>query len=125
MSITVTISGAVDDASIMAFGVSGANTATPWDPNVSLPKAATATTASIPSVSAVSTSNANDMIFGFTGLLTSSDASFPTETAGVWVCVDHFSQVNGNGIGGSEAAAEYKVVSAAQSSHHGGVWDVH
>jgi flagellin-like protein len=114
-SITVTMTGAVDDGSIVAFGVSGANTATPWDPNVSLPKAGTATAASIPSVSAVSTNNANDMVLGFTGVTTSSDPSFPTETAGAGYSLVT-TKLNGNGVGGAEAAAEYKVVSSLQSS---------
>jgi len=113
--ISVTLTGATDDASIIAFGVSGANTASPWDPNLSLPAGATGTTASFPSVGGVSTSNANDMILGFTGVLTSSDPSFPTETAGSGFNLVT-TQVNGNGIGGSEASAEYKVVSAVQSA---------
>lgn len=116
-AISVTLSGITDDATVVAFGVSGANTTTPWDPNASLPTpAATATTASIPSVGGVSTTNSNDMLFGFTGLSTSSDASFPTETAGSGFALVTAPQLDGGGIGGSEGAAEYKVVSVTQSS---------
>jgi flagellin-like protein len=116
VDITVTLSGATDDCSIVAFGVNGANTASPWDPNASLPKVATATTASIPSVSGVSTNTANDMILGFTGVLSSADAAFPTETSGSGFALAAPAQVNAGGTGRSEAAAEYKIVSAMQSS---------
>ena len=115
LAITVTLTGATDDATIIAFGISGANTATPWDPNVSLPAGATGSTASIPTVSGVSTTNPNDMILGFAGLLTSSDASFPTETAASGFSLVT-TQLDGGGVGGSEAAVEYKVVSATQSA---------
>jgi flagellin-like protein len=114
--ITVTLSGATDDCSIVAFGVNGANTASPWDPNVSVPAVATATTASIPSVSGVSTSNAHDMVLGFTGVLSSADAAFPTETVGSGFTLATAAQVNTGGTGRSEAAAEYKIVSATQAS---------
>jgi hypothetical protein len=56
------------------------------------------------------------MVLGFTGLMTSSDASFPTETAGAGFALITAPRVDGGGTGGSEAAAEYQVVSATQSS---------
>ncbi len=115
LAITVTLSGATDDCSIIAFGISGANTASPWDPNVSVPAGATGSTASIPTASGVSTTDANDMILGFAGVLTAGDASFPTETAGSGFSLVT-TPVDGGGVGGSEASLEYKVVSATQSS---------
>lgn len=65
-TITVTLSGTPDDGAINVFGVSGANTTTPWDSNASLPATATGTTGAA-SVSGVSTTNANDMLLGFMG----------------------------------------------------------
>ena len=66
-TITVNLAGSIDDASIVAFGVNGANTSTPWDSNAALPKTASSTSSGNPTVSGVSTSNANDMLFGFNG----------------------------------------------------------
>jgi hypothetical protein len=63
-----------DGASIVVFGVSGFTGSSyktnPWDPNSSLPAIADDTTdtpAADPTVSGVSTTNANDMIIGFVG----------------------------------------------------------
>jgi len=116
MVITVTLTGATSDASIVAFGVSGANTASPWDSNVALPALAKSTSGTTaPSVSGVSTSNAADMILGFSGILDSSTNVPPTETAGSGFTLIA-TQNDGGGTGKSEAAAEYNVVSATQSS---------
>jgi hypothetical protein len=57
--ITATFNSAVSFASAQSFAISGASTSSPFDSNGSLP--ATTTTSTAPSVS---TSNANDFIFG-------------------------------------------------------------
>ena len=114
-TITVTLSGSIDDASIVAFGVSGANTATPWDANGALPATATGASSANPTVNGVSTSNANDMLLGFTGLSLPGSGTPATETAGAGYTLIQ-TQVNGGATGASEAAAEYKVVAATQSS---------
>ena len=60
--INVTISSATKKFAMNAFGVSGANAFSPFDPNSGLPAIASGSTTS-PSVS-ISTSNANDMLIG-------------------------------------------------------------
>jgi len=115
VTITATLSGSIDDASLVAFGVNGANTASPWDSNGALPKTATGTASGNPTVTAVSTSNANDILLGFTGLALAGAGTPAVETAASGYTLIQ-TQVNGGGTGASEAAAEYKVVSATQSS---------
>lgn len=112
--ITYTLSGSIDDAALVAFGVNGAsNTTAPWDTNVSLPASASTSVPSTPaSVSGVSTSAATTMLIGVAGDGTSMGShSYSPDTG--------FSNIDGiyNG-GGSRAAAigsQYKVVSSAQS----------
>jgi hypothetical protein len=62
-SITVTYNGA-PSARVVAFGVNGANTATPFDTNVALPGCNT-TTSGTSNTTTISTDNANDMIISF------------------------------------------------------------
>jgi hypothetical protein len=114
-SILVTLSGSTDDASIVAFGVSGANTAAPWDTNVALPAVAKSTNnnPSVPSVSGVSTSNANDMILGFEGA-GPTQSSPPTAVAGAGFNLIA-TQKNTGGTNWSQAAAEDNIVSTKQS----------
>ena len=83
---------------LQVFGVSGANTASPFDGNGGLPSFATGAYAS------VTTSNANDFIYG--AELTANTVS-PTTGGG-------FSAIE-SGIG-SNLASEYKVVSSTQSA---------
>lgn len=106
-TITVTLSGATDDASLIAYGVSGANTASPWDANVSLP--ATSSASNPPSVGGVSTSSANAMILGFCG-----DDKTTTQTSGAGYTLIA-TRLNGGGIQASSVASEDQVVSATQS----------
>lgn len=60
-SITVTLSAAAK-FTLVAFGISGANTASPFDPNVSIPASADGNSAT-PSTT-ITTSNSNDFIIG-------------------------------------------------------------
>jgi hypothetical protein len=66
--ITVHWGGAFDCDAQVAFGVNGANTASPWDTNASLPPYAISVaggSATTPTVSGVSTTNATTMLLGF------------------------------------------------------------
>jgi hypothetical protein len=67
-TITATLSGAPSfSGDIAVFGVSGANTSSPFDPNGSLPAAVVSANASAaPSVSGISTTNANALLFAVT-----------------------------------------------------------
>ena len=59
-TITINLSGTTDCESEVAFGVNGANISNPWDSNTSLPpKAISVSGVSTPSVSGISTTNAN------------------------------------------------------------------
>ncbi len=112
--ITVTISGTTDDASLVAFGVSGANTASPWDPNISLPATATGSPSTTPTVNGVSTTNANDIILGFQGNGNNAGAFAVSETAGAGFTL--IQDVANNGaVNADDASAEYQTVSSAQS----------
>jgi hypothetical protein len=78
-TIAVTLSSAPTAASGIAFGVSGADTTTPFDPISGLPTTAStcAATSTVPTVSGVSTAEDNDFVFSLFGSYTSV-----TETAG-------------------------------------------
>ena len=79
--ITASLSGIPTSAAGEEFAVTGANTASPFDPNVNVPKTGLSTctgTAATPSVSGLSTTNNNDFLFALYGGYTST-----TETAGV------------------------------------------
>lgn len=60
-SDTITVSGIVSGARCVAFGVSGANTSVPFDPNGSLPGSQSNAATSTAAVT-ISTNNANDML---------------------------------------------------------------
>ncbi len=65
-TITVTLSGASNAAGV-AFGISGANTVSPFDSNAAIPGSATGTAGTSASVS-ISTSNPSDFLIGALGL---------------------------------------------------------
>jgi hypothetical protein len=66
-NFTASFSASVPQAGIVVWGVSGANTATPFDVNASLPKVASSTSATAtPTATGVSTTAANTMIFAST-----------------------------------------------------------
>ena len=115
-TVTATLNGGTDDAVMVAFGVSGANTASPWDPNPSLPATANGPTGFAPSMSGVSTSNANDMILGFQANGDSTAVGATSETAGsgfALVCVT--CNVNNNGASNdADGAAEDGVVGTTE-----------
>lgn len=94
--IAVSFAGTASYADVNAFGISGANTASPFDPNVAVPS----TPAS--SKGSVSTSDTNDLIFA--GYRFTEDE---TPSAGTgWTAIN---------AGGGYYLSEYQVVSSAQS----------
>ena len=106
-TITGHISGGnVDDATILAFGVAGADTDEPFDTNAGLPATATggASAASTPSLAGVSTDAARALILAIaasprTGGTSSSPADFTT--------LANFT--NGGGTDWSSQQSEYKL----------------
>jgi large repetitive protein len=95
-SITVATAGAAFYTDLNAFAVSGANTASPFDNNLSTPVTAASSTA------AVTTSNANDMIIA--GYRFASDAT-PAAGSG-WTAINAAS---------GYYLSEYKIVSTTQA----------
>lgn len=71
---TVNYTATYDDAAVMAFGVSGCNTAVPWDSNVSLPNMTH--TAGTPLSFTISTSNPDDLLLMSLGA-SNNVASYP------------------------------------------------
>ncbi len=111
--ITVTLSGTPTLASGEEFAVTGANTASPFDPNANVPKSAVSTCSAAgaaPTVSGLSTTNPNDFIFALYGGYTST-----TETAGAITGNPSTLMKTVAGTGDS-LAAEYRVVAATQSA---------
>jgi hypothetical protein len=112
--VTVTLSAATDDASLIIFGVNGcASFTTPWDTNVSLPATNDnlISTTSTPSVSGVSTTSGGVMVLAFYG--TGSHPNMPTAGSG-YTIID--SMNNGGGTNFSYSAAEQQSFASAQSS---------
>ena len=104
-TITVHLSGSpADDSTIVAFGISGANTASPFDSHSGLPAWASGSGGS-PSVS-ISTSNANDFIFGV------EVRGCPSANGA------HYSTIASDGCSANytDVYAEYQIVSSAKSS---------
>jgi hypothetical protein len=113
--ITVNLSGNTDDASLVGFGVSNANTVTPWDTNGALPATAIGNPGTTPTATGVSTTNPNDMILGFQGNGNGVSTSATVETAGAGYTLIGNND-NEGATNAEDAAAEYKVVSSTQSS---------
>jgi hypothetical protein len=111
--ITVTLSSAPTAASAIAFGVSGADTTTPFDPASGLPQTAVSTctaAGAAPTVSSVSTVADNDFVFAAFGAYTSV-----SETVGS-IGTGAASLVTGSGGTGDSNAVEYEAMTSSQSS---------
>ena len=108
-SITITLTVTADStygSSVVAFAISGTNTASPFDTNAGLPYSATSSGSSAPSVTGVSTTNANDMIIGLQG-----SRAATTETAGTsYTLIRSVTSARGSG------ATEDRIVTSVQSS---------
>ena len=107
-SVTVTF-GSTDSSglNVVVFGISGANTASPFDISA---KTAYASTTGAPTVTGVTTSNAHDMIIGLEGHRSTTDATAGSiaSTTGTLIKAQH--------SGSSGTAAEYRIVSTTVSS---------
>lgn len=111
-SITATFSGTTDDASIIVFGVSGANTSAPFDTDVSLPAKTQATASSIPSISGVSVTSAASLVFGAAGSQTFFAS--PGDLVKPASAIDNTNTAAGSGL--SSLIAAYDVNALAVSS---------
>lgn len=108
ISITVTLSGAASGAGV-AYGISGANTAAPFDTNAAVPSTASGSAGTAASMT-ISTSNANDMIIGALGV-----KGNPTLTTGTGFTLV-LTQAAGSGGNSLEGSDQYQVVSTTQSN---------
>jgi hypothetical protein len=111
--ITVTLTGAIDDACIIAFGVTGADTAAPFDEAAVLPQINTGRNASPwftghNQSGPLSTRNADTFLFTIGGGQTNPQSAF----ASPWTQI--ISQGNGGGALFSGCRAYYQIVSAEQ-----------
>lgn len=109
--ITINFNGTNDDYAALAFGVSGANWAAPWDTNASLPASATQTTSGSPTVGGISTTALNTMVISFAGSVsffagTDNQAGFTAAGA------PPTTAANSNS---ASCFAEYQIETAAQS----------
>lgn len=112
VTFNVTYAAAVDDATVLAFGVTGANTTAPFDSNASLPaKQSSASASWTPGFTGISTTSANALLI------------FAVGTATVWsppgTVPSGFSVLgsvsNGGGSQFAEFGAAYQIVTASQS----------
>ena len=108
-TITVSESGYSSyTTTAIAFAISGANTANPFDSQSGLPYTSTGTSGT-PTVSSVTTSNANDIILGLVGYRGTSTSV--TAASG-------YTLITSQTYGTSQqwGAAEYKIVTSTQSN---------
>lgn len=112
-SITVSWSGSGDNT-FEAFAISGADISSPFDPNPALPAVATGT-GNNPSVT-ISTSNANDIVFGL--LANEHQSAFcHTETTGGGFTDTGAAQSCALGSGSSQNSdQEYRIVTSTQTN---------
>jgi hypothetical protein len=110
-SITVTLSGTVDDCVLIAFGADGANTTTPGDTNASIAGlGAYAGGFTAPTVTGVSTTATNTfMIFAYQSV-SNTDAGDPTGFTRIAYAN------NGGGSNNCELGVSYQRFSSTQSS---------
>lgn len=114
--ITVTTTASTDTIAIYAFGISGANTSSPFDTNASLPKAGTNLTATStnPTVSAFSTTSTNTFAFAVMTTNSNASGSLPSSAPTGWTNLDTLS-FNGS-ASFNDGQNAYDVYGAAQSS---------
>ncbi len=118
-SFTLAYDRSIDDAACVAFGVNGVHsTAAPHDTNGSLsnPAADITNTATAPTVTGTSTSEANDLLIDYLGGCTGGPGTPFTPTSGpaAWTAVDHASNTGGTGFASMFVASQ--AVSSTQSS---------
>ena len=109
-TITATLTGAIDDAVLIAFGVAGADTGSPWDASPVLPgKATTNRGVYLPPIS---TRAAATMLLAFTG--TPTGANLAAQFTAPWADAKY--QANNGGSRYAHASAAYQIVSLQQNS---------
>ncbi|KWV54337.1 hypothetical protein AS156_01000 [Bradyrhizobium macuxiense] len=109
--ITVNINHSIDEMTLIAFGVSGCNTAAPWDANVSLPAYNSQASGSSVNlgVTGVSTNSTLPFMIGCTS---NASGGQPPPPAG-WTNIDI--QNNGGGTLVCESRADYDALTFKQS----------
>jgi hypothetical protein len=106
VSVTISSGQSSHKMCVQAIGITGANTANPFDTHSGLPYTASGSSGT-PTVSGVYTTNANDMLLAFEG-----DQGSSAQTAGSgFNATGLVHNVNGQGNN-----AEYKIVSSTQSN---------
>jgi hypothetical protein len=109
-TITITFNTATTGASVVVFGISGADTSSPFDGNAAY-TTGTGTSATV----SKTTTNANDLIIGSLALRSSN----PTPTVGSgYTLIQTASQTTNT----NEVSAEYKTVSSSGSQSAGYTW---
>lgn len=111
--ITVTFNASVLACSGIAFGINGADTTTIWDANVSVPATATSSSGSVPTITGISTTTANDIALAF---MMQPDTG--TQNGGTigGTSATFLAGVIGSGVAAEKTSAEYQVVNGTLSS---------
>lgn len=113
-TVTANLSGTCDNINITVFAVNGVDQTNPWDFNGSLPGTNTnlTLTNSIPTVSSISTTNANTMLLGFAGEIDGTATITMTAGSGYTIIINKLDNA------GSVACASFterQIVSSTQS----------
>jgi hypothetical protein len=115
-AIVAHASASTDTIGILVFGISGANTSTPFDANASLPKSVQNLTASSsnPGVTGFSTTSTNTFAYGIFVTNANAGGSMPTTAPTGWTTLD--SQAFSGTASFNDAQNGYGIYSAAQTS---------
>lgn len=110
---TVTISSAADHFAFVCLAVSGMDAAQPWDINASMGSGTGAVASSIPTISGISTSSANTMVFGIATASNTTSCGTPTAGTGYTLII----QATGSTGGTNEAcvAVEFQSFTSTQT----------
>lgn len=113
ISVSFHGSGGLDSITEIAFGISGADLASPFDPSVGTPVIGNGSSSTSPESVSLSTSNSNDVIVGFI-------QNKGTNTGGLYLNAESTSAGSGYTLiaqtpTSSFAAAEYQAVSTTKS----------
>lgn len=107
-NVVVTCSNSgTDNMDLEVFGISGANTGSPFDTHAGIPSVAYSSSGSTTPATTITTSNANDMIIGLVATQYKSGQSLVKGSAYTLVLSDV--------VGHPNVGSEYEVVSATQS----------
>ncbi|MDE1860637.1 MAG: hypothetical protein KGH72_02860 [Candidatus Micrarchaeota archaeon] len=113
-AITAHLSGTINEGTIIAFGVSGANTTSPWDTNALLP--VTTSNSAGPAEIYISTSNANDILLGYVGNDGGSSIPLQSGSRDGWVGIANTNTVKTNGTIFWGSGVGYQLAGSLQSS---------